>query len=71
VVVSQATDLKTVSGSNKYRVPSFLQLVLNWDKERNMRGIIEVNPNLFVFLQMIQFTFISLVVATVSNGVGL
>lgn len=68
MVVSKATDLKTVSGSNKYGVPSFLQLVLDWYKERNMRGIIEIYPNLFVFLQMIQFTFISLVVVTVRNG---
>lgn len=71
MVVGKATDLKTVSGSNKYGVSSFLQLVLNWDKERNMRGIIEIYPDLFVFLQMIQFTFFPLVVVTVSNEDGL
>jgi hypothetical protein len=58
VVVSKATDLKTVSGSNKYGVPPFLQLVLDWHKERNMWRIIEIYPDLFVFSHMIQLSFI-------------
>ncbi len=58
MVVSKATDLKTVSGGNKYGVPPFLQLVFDWHKERNMRGIIEINPDLFVFFHIIQLSLI-------------
>lgn len=54
MAVGKATDLKTISGGNKYGVSSFLQLVLDRHKERNVWRIIEVDPDLFVFLQMIQ-----------------
>jgi hypothetical protein len=49
MVVGKTTDLKTVTGRNKYGVPSFLQLVLDWYKERHMRRIIEIYPDLFIF----------------------
>ena len=58
MVVSKATDLKTVSGGNKYGVPSFLQLFLDWHKERNMRRVVEIYPDLFAFPQMIQFSLV-------------
>jgi hypothetical protein len=49
MVVGKATDLKTVTCRHKYGVPSFLQLILDRYKERHMRRIIEIYPDLFIF----------------------
>lgn len=58
MVVGETTDLKTIPGRNEYGVPSFLQFVLDWHKERNMRRIVEIYPDLFAFLLMVQFGLI-------------